>query len=343
MRGDYRSVAIDEGKHAKSQPAIRKVDGSPSPLLQLLQWVCVICLILIGGVVLGAHHRGVSPGVLAQNTLAPHQGKGLRKRKHQAPSFMWAFGSSGHQVGGPASPRSRRKAVKRQAAKAAKRSVLLIGSHFRQGNSVLEQLFDDWCAKPRLALRCENSWAGKHDLEALASHSGPWRRRLVWLERDAPTMLRTLRGVGKFTQHLQFVQLLWDPLDACVGSAHTDRAAAARSPGWEWARVSRARLRLAGSGRSRSAPTAASPRPARGCSSTRSCAHRIEPRVPSRWPSHTAARHEPHPLASHQLRTSYGRCRCTGAPAATPSGRWRSSCATSPPPRRRAVAQHGMA
>ena len=57
----------------------------------------------------------------------------------------------------------------------------------------------------------------KHDLAALAAHNGPWRRRLVWLERDAPTMLRTLRGVSKFTQNVQFVQVVWDPLDACVG------------------------------------------------------------------------------------------------------------------------------
>jgi hypothetical protein len=214
-RGDYRSLAIDEGKHAKSQPAVRRANAS-SQLIQLLQWVCVVCLILIGGVVLGAHHRGISPGVLAQSTLAPSQGKVRKRKAHQTPSIMWAFGSSGH-LGAQPTARSRRKAVKRQAAKAAKRSVLLIGSHFRQGSAVLEQLFDEWCAKPRLALRCENSWAGKHDLAALAAHNGPWRRRLVWLERDAPTMLRTLRGVSKFTQNVQFVQVVWDPLDACVG------------------------------------------------------------------------------------------------------------------------------
>jgi hypothetical protein len=38
----------------------------------------------------------------------------------------------------------------------------------------------------------------------------------VWMERDAASLLQTLRGVSKFAYDLRFVHLLWDPREACV-------------------------------------------------------------------------------------------------------------------------------
>jgi hypothetical protein len=36
------------------------------------------------------------------------------------------------------------------------------------------------------------------------------------MERDAASLLQTLRGVSKFAYDLRFVHLLWDPREACV-------------------------------------------------------------------------------------------------------------------------------
>ena len=84
---------------------------------------------------------------------------------------------------------------------------------------LLKGVFEDLCKKNRLGLRCEATWGGTHDLKSLAAYKG--KKRLVWLDQDASTLLSTYRSVGKYASNLQLLHLLWDPREVhcCVSIA----------------------------------------------------------------------------------------------------------------------------
>ena len=67
------------------------------------------------------------------------------------------------------------------------------------------------CQRSRLALRCESTWGGQHDLKSLASFKGR-NKRLVWLESDAESLLRTLRNLRAHALDYRLVHVLWDPM-----------------------------------------------------------------------------------------------------------------------------------
>ena len=71
------------------------------------------------------------------------------------------------------------------------------------------------CQRSRLSLRCEPVWGGAHDLKSLAA-ARLRKRRLVWLESDASTLLRTFRGVKAHASDFRLVHVLWDPQQACA-------------------------------------------------------------------------------------------------------------------------------
>ena len=70
------------------------------------------------------------------------------------------------------------------------------------------------CQRSRLALRCEPTWGGQHDLKTLAAFKGR-NKRLVWLENDAASLLHTMRNLRQHALNYKLVHLLWDPLQAC--------------------------------------------------------------------------------------------------------------------------------
>ena len=143
--------------------------------------------------------------------------RGKRYGKRRAFMSLGRMGTSSSFVNNFVLRSRRPKKFKAQKAKAATKSVVLIGSHFELGNALLEAVFRDLCARTRLGLRCKDLDDGatpKHDLKALSAYKG--RKRLVWMDRDAVTLLQTLRGVSKYAYDLRFVHLLWDPREACV-------------------------------------------------------------------------------------------------------------------------------
>ena len=82
----------------------------------------------------------VSPAAstYGNGTMAFEQGKGRGRRERWARLSMGRMGASSSFF-----LRSRRRSIKKQAAKAATRSVVLIGSHFGLGNELLKRLFGD--------------------------------------------------------------------------------------------------------------------------------------------------------------------------------------------------------
>lgn len=206
---DYRPVAqLEDGQ----TPA-----AAPPPRTSRLQWVVLFALSLTAGVVLA---KRVSHRVSEATRAAPlHDGNstalGAPRRRKRAPGYF-AMGIGRMGTSSSFVLRSRRRSIKLQVAKAATRRVILIGSHFGLGNELLKRVFGELCQKARLSLRCEAEWGGVHDLKALATTKGKKRKRLVWLENDAVSLRRTLRGLRTHASDFRLVHLVWDPLHACA-------------------------------------------------------------------------------------------------------------------------------
>ena len=212
---EYRKVATAEGEEA--EPTFAAVAERQPAGRACLQWACLLVLVLTGAVALGHDLLRPDASLLLQlraptaSAVGGNMTRGggrRRRRKFAMASALGRMGTSSSFL--LRSHRQRRKHL----AKAASRSVLLVGSHFELGNELLKGVFEDLCKKPRLALRCEAEWGGTHDLKSLAEYKG--KRRLVWLDQDASTLLSTYRSVGKYASNLQLLHLLWDPREACA-------------------------------------------------------------------------------------------------------------------------------
>ncbi|KAL1526212.1 hypothetical protein AB1Y20_014938 [Prymnesium parvum] len=204
---EYRSVSTEEGGVEKRRP-----QGSACP-----QWACLLGLALTGAVALG--HDLLRPEaslLLQQRTVhsAYAAGNGTmgtgrrRRRKFAMASALGRMGTSSSFL-----LRSHRQ-KRRHQAKAASKSVLLVGSHFELGNELLKRVFGELCKKNRLGLRCEPKWGSQHDLKSLAEYKG--KKRLVWLDQDAAMLRETIHGVEKYAFNVQLLHLLWDPREACA-------------------------------------------------------------------------------------------------------------------------------
>ena len=193
-----------------------------------LQWVGLVLLTLFAGGVLVTRVRtvvqaagGVSlqplpaSAFLSNLNLTQQQQQLLlaRAQKKRRWSNMFAMGHTGTSAANFLL-RTRRRSIKKQAAKAATRSVVLIGSQFSLGNELLKRVFGELCQRSRLALRCEPVWGGAHDLKSLSSFKAK-RKRLVWLESDARKLRKTFRGVRTHASDYRLVHILWDPVHAC--------------------------------------------------------------------------------------------------------------------------------
>jgi len=181
----------------------------------LVQCASLSLLILSGVAMLVTRPQAwpALPGYSPHSTNATHRGKRYGKRR--AFMSLGRMGTSSSFVNNFVLRSRRPKKFKAQKAKAATKSVVLVGSHFELGNALLEAVFRDLCGRPRLGLRCDRDGAThRHDLKGLSGYKG--RKRLVWMDRDASSLLQTLRGVSKFAYDLRFVHLLWDPREACV-------------------------------------------------------------------------------------------------------------------------------
>mgnify|MGYP006101348083 FL=1 len=203
--GGYRAVGQEEGVPA--QHPRRKAP---------LQCVAISILIVSGFAILATSPSLARPFMQGQHAIgqASNSTRGKRRGKRRAFLTIGRMGTSSSFVSNFVL-RSKPRKIKAQKAKAATKSVVLIGSHFQVGHSLLEGVFRDLCARTRLGLKCEREGAKpKHDLKALSAYKG--RKRLVWMERDAGTLLQTLRGVSKYAYDIRVVHLLWDPREACV-------------------------------------------------------------------------------------------------------------------------------
>ena len=181
----------------------------------LVQCASLSLLILSGVAMLVTRPQSwpALPGYSPHSSNATHRGKRYGKRR--AFMSLGRMGTSSSFVNNFMLRSRRPKKFKAQKAKAATKSVVLVGSHFELGNALLETVFRDLCGRPRLGLRCDRDGATRrHDLKGLSGYKG--RKRLVWMDRDASSLLQTLRGVSKFAYDLRFVHLLWDPREACV-------------------------------------------------------------------------------------------------------------------------------
>ena len=172
MPSRYRPVASSEDGTAApdSNP------GASSPL----QWAALFLLTMSAAVVLGFKISARANDSMAAAAAAAGDATNgtelaLGRRRKRPPGYfamgMGRMGTSSSFV-----LRSRRRSIKNQVAKAATRSVILIGSHFGLGNDLLKHVFGELCQRARLALRCDHL-EGVHDLKSLASVKGPRKRR----------------------------------------------------------------------------------------------------------------------------------------------------------------------
>ena len=181
----------------------------------LVQCASLSLLIVAGVAMLATRPQSwpALPGYSGHSSNATHRGRRYGKRR--AFMSLGRMGTSSSFVNNFVLRSRRPKQFKAQKAKAATKSVVLVGSHFDLGNALLEPVFKDLCGRPRLGLRCDRDGAThRHDLKGLSGYKG--RKRLVWMERDAASLLQTLRGVSKFAYDLRFIHVLWDPREACV-------------------------------------------------------------------------------------------------------------------------------
>ena len=205
----YRPIALTEGGPA---PA------APEPHAPRLQWVILFLLTLLAAALLGQKIVRVTETAAAAAAAGSVNGTDLAAmapRRRKRPPGYFAMGMGRMGTSSSFVLRSRRRSIKNQVAKAATRSVILVGSHFGLGTELLRQVFTELCQRSRLSLRCDHL-VGVHDLKSLASIKGPKKRRIVWLEKDASALRRTLRGLRAHAANFRMVHLLWDPMQACV-------------------------------------------------------------------------------------------------------------------------------
>ena len=155
----YARVALSEdaGEAAEAQ-------RQPPPK-RLVQWCLLAILTAFASGVLAVRvaRRATAPSTASMMVnvanmngsvaAAPAQSARRRGRHWQYAMTMGRHGTSSSFV-----MRTRRRSIKKQAAKAATRSVVLIGSHFGAGNDLLKRVFGELCQRSRLALRCEPTW-----------------------------------------------------------------------------------------------------------------------------------------------------------------------------------------
>ena len=219
--GNYAIVGDANGEQGRRRREERR---GPTPL----QWLALALLTVFASVVLVGRVKkyvqaagGVSLQplpvniILSQMNLTQQQQQQLfnRAQKKRRWSHMFAMGRTGTSAANFLL-RSRRKSMKKHAAKAVTRSVVLVGSQFALGNELLKRVFGELCQRTRLALRCEPVWGGAHDLKSLAGFKGK-KKRLVWLESDARKLRKTFRGVRTHASDYRVVHVLWDPMQAC--------------------------------------------------------------------------------------------------------------------------------
>jgi len=214
---------------AKYEDPEQRPSGSSSPTTTRLQWVCIAVLTITAGVLLVLRltqppRADVSlDGTVLELPTNATIARARAARRARRWQMGMAMGRTGHFSSFYQGLPPRR--IKGQAAKAATRAVVLIGSHFEQGNALLKRVFGELCQRPRLSLRCESSWGGPHDLKSLASVKGGKRRRIVWLESDAGRLRSTVRAVRAHASDFRLVHLIWDPQQACAAQwSHTGKA-----------------------------------------------------------------------------------------------------------------------
>ena len=141
----------------------------------LVQCASLSLLILSGVAMLVTRPQAwpALPGYSPHSTNATHRGKRYGKRR--AFMSLGRMGTSSSFVNNFVLRSRRPKKFKAQKAKAATKSVVLVGSHFELGNALLEAVFRDLCGRPRLGLRCDRDGAThKHDLKGLSGYKvGP--------------------------------------------------------------------------------------------------------------------------------------------------------------------------
>ena len=209
---------------AKSRQSHDDVNKPQSLCLRVLQWCCLFALTALASVVLAVKmvKRASSPVILPNGVVLLPNGAVLMpnvtahgKRRRQKKRWQYAMTMGRHGTSSAFVLRTPRRSVKKQAAKAAMRSVVLIGSHFGAGNDLLKRVFGELCQRSRLSLRCEPTWGGTHDLKSLASFKSK-NKRLVWLESDANSLLRTVRNLRTHALDFRLVHVLLDPVQACA-------------------------------------------------------------------------------------------------------------------------------
>ena len=135
----------------------------------LVQCASLSLLILSGVAMLVTRPKSwpALPGYSPHSSNATHRGKRYGKRR--AFMSLGRMGTSSSFVNNFMLRSRRPKKFKAQKAKAATKSVVLVGSHFEPGNALLETVFRDLCGRPRLGLRCDRDGAThRHDLKGLS-------------------------------------------------------------------------------------------------------------------------------------------------------------------------------
>ena len=214
----YARVATDEapnGGGAAAKRSQRTISTPERHWTSPAQWFFLGVLTLAAGIILASKISSASTSFAAPLPVSVNSSTGQRIIPGRQRQQRWARLSMG-RMGASSSffLRSKRRKIRAHAAKAATRSVVLIGSHFEPGNALLKRVFGELCQRPKLALRCEPVWGGTHDLKSLAAHKAK-HKKLVWLDSDASRLLETLRGVRSHASDYRLVHVLWDPLQAC--------------------------------------------------------------------------------------------------------------------------------
>ena len=162
----YRAVGQAEGVAPS-----RRTGATCGPV----QCVSLTLLILSGIAMLVSRPQAwpALPGYSLHNSNATHRGNAFHQRYGKRRAFMslGRMGTSSSFVNNFVLRSRRPKKFKAQKAKAATKSVVLVGSHFELGNALLETVFRDLCGRPRLGLRCDRDGAThRHDLKGLSGY-----------------------------------------------------------------------------------------------------------------------------------------------------------------------------
>ena len=146
----YRAVGPAEGV------APSRRTGAACGLVQCAS----LSLLILSGLAMLVTRPPAWPSLPGYN---PHSNnatlRGKRYGKRRAFMSLGRMGTSSSFVNNFVLRSRRPKKFKAQKAKAATKSVILVGSHFELGNALLEAVFRDLCGRPRLGLRCDRDGA----------------------------------------------------------------------------------------------------------------------------------------------------------------------------------------